>query len=107
MSRITVWTYNLTSSAVVLYALWIMFFVTPLDFSLLRIFLSLVAGGFLLYALPFGNALIPILWERWWLGLYLSQVSSLGWALAVAAAVGEALLFISFGNGNAERHGTV
>lgn len=107
MSRITVWVYNLTSVAVVVYALWVMFFVSPLEFSLVRIFVASVAGWFLLYVFPFGNALIPILWERWWLGLYFTQVSSFGWALAIAAAIGEAMLFFTFGSADESRRGRV
>src|SRR5690606_12582960 len=65
--------HNVTNVAVIVYALWIMFFATELDFSLLRLLLSFVAGAFLIQALPFGQALVPILWERWWLGVPFSE----------------------------------
>ncbi len=95
--------HNVTNVAVIVYALWIMFFATELDFSLLRLLLSFVAGAFLIQALPFGQALVPILWERWWLGVPFSEVSDLAWGLAIAAAIAEALLFIYIGRKGGQR----
>lgn len=89
--------HNVTNIAVIVFALWVMFFASELDFSFLRLLLSLIAGVFLIRALPFGQSLIPILWERWWLGTPFSEVSGLAWVLAIAAAITEALLFIYIG----------
>lgn len=89
--------HNVTNIAVIVFALWIMFFASELDFSFLRLLLSFVAGIFLIKALPFGQALIPILWERWWLATSFTEVTGFAWALGLAAAIAEAMLFIYIG----------
>jgi hypothetical protein len=103
MRTIVSFFHTITNVAVIIYALWIMFFATELEFSFLRLLLSFVAGGFLIQVLPFGQALVPVLWERWWLGVTFSEVSSLAWALAIAAATAEALLFIYIGRNTEQR----